>query len=73
MPIKRKIFSIGDSKAITLPKSWIEIIEKQIGKPLEEVAMEVNSVLTISPLIEGKLVKVFIEKKIIEAEDEKNV
>jgi len=68
VPIKRKIFSIGDSKAVTLPKSWVEIIEKQIGKPLLEVAMEVDSTITIMPLIEGKPVKIYVERKLIEEE-----
>lgn len=58
MPIKRKVFAIGDSKAITLPKSWIEIYERQIGKPLSEVAVEVDAVLTIIPLVNGVPLKI---------------
>jgi len=60
------IITIGDSKGITLPKSWIEIIEQLTKKELKEVAMEINSVLTIIPLIDGMPVKVEILPKIKE-------
>lgn len=57
MPIKRSVFKIGDSRGITLPKSWLELIEETSGKTITEIAIEVNSVLTIIPIIDGKLFK----------------
>jgi len=53
MPIVRKIIEIGKtSKAVILPKSWLEYYEKKTGQKIEEVAIEVDRVLTIQPLIE---------------------
>jgi len=57
MPIKRSVFKIGDSRGITLPKSWLELIEDTSGKVVTEIAIEVDSVLTIIPMIDGKLFK----------------
>jgi len=51
MPIIRKIIDFGKtSKGITLPKSWLDYHEKQAGKQIESVAMEVNNALTIKPI-----------------------
>jgi len=47
----RKIIEVGTSRAVTIPKDWLEFYEKQFGKPIEEVAIEVNKVLKIIPLI----------------------
>jgi antitoxin component of MazEF toxin-antitoxin module len=52
MPIVRKVWSIGNSKAISLPKSWLDYIEKNTGKRVLEVAIEVNGDLKISPILE---------------------
>ena len=51
MPLKRPIFKIGGSRAITLPKSWLELIERETGKPVKEIAMEVDGKLTIEPIL----------------------
>ena len=51
MPLIRKVIQVGTSKAISLPKSWLELIERETGKPIKEVAVEVNGVLTIRPII----------------------
>jgi hypothetical protein len=51
MPLIRKIIEVGTSRAVTIPKDWLEFYEKQFGKPIEEVAIEVNEVLKIMPLI----------------------
>ena len=71
MPIKRRLITIGDSRGITIPKSWLELIEENTGTKLEEVAMEVNSVLTIFPVIEGKPVKVEINTSALKEIEEK--
>jgi len=54
MPIIRKLIPIGASKAITLPKTWLEYFEKELGKPIKYVAIEVDSELKIVPYIEKK-------------------
>ena len=49
MPIIRKVVQIGDSKGVSFPKSWIDYIEETKGQKLEEVMIEVNGSLIITP------------------------
>jgi len=51
MPIIRKVIEIGNSKAVCIPKSWFEYYEKETGGKIKEVAIEVNRVLRITPII----------------------
>jgi hypothetical protein len=52
MPIIRKIVQCGKtSKGIILPKSWLELIERQTGETVKEVTIEVNGKLIIQPLL----------------------
>jgi hypothetical protein len=54
VPLSRKIIGIGKtSRAIILPKSWLDWHEQRIG-PINKVAIEVNSELRIKPLEENK-------------------
>jgi len=51
LPLIRKIIDVGKtSKGVILPKSWLEYYEKETGKQIDSVAMEVNRVLTIKPI-----------------------
>jgi hypothetical protein len=52
MPLVRKLIPLGKSgsRAVCIPKSWLEYYEKEVGKQIESVAMEVNKVLTIKPI-----------------------
>ena len=53
MPLVRKIIHIGKtSKGVILPKTWLEYYEKETGKEIDSVAIEVNRVLTIEPIFE---------------------
>lgn len=52
MPIIRKLTSVGDSKGITLPKSWIVSAEEKAGKKMVAISMEVDKVITIQPIFE---------------------
>lgn len=53
MPIIRKIIPIGKtSRAVIIPKSWLEYFEKEQGKSIENVAIEVNRVLKITPVLQ---------------------
>jgi antitoxin component of MazEF toxin-antitoxin module len=51
MPIIRKIIQVGTSRAISLPKSWLELIERESGRPIKEVSMEINGTLIIHPIL----------------------
>ena len=53
MPIIQKVIKVGDSKGITLPKSWLEYYERQTGQVLSEVTVEINNKLIIRPLFQG--------------------
>ena len=51
----RKIIEVGKtSKGVILPKSWLDLIERETGKSIKEVAIEVNGILTIRPIIPKK-------------------
>lgn len=54
MPIIRKIMNLKTSKAVCLPKSWVEYYEREAGCKITEVAIEVNRVLTITPILSKK-------------------
>jgi hypothetical protein len=60
MPILRKLTQIGESKGITLPKSWIENAEEQAGKKMVAIALEVDQVITLQPIFEKKLEEVTV-------------
>jgi hypothetical protein len=51
MPILRKVIEHGDSRGVTLPASWITLIERESGKKLNEVTMEVNGSIIIKPFL----------------------
>lgn len=65
MPIIRKVIDVGRSKAVTIPKSWLEYYEREKGEVIEAVAIEVNEVLTITPFLPKH------EKKKEETNDER--
>jgi antitoxin component of MazEF toxin-antitoxin module len=46
--------TVGDSRGITLPKSWLESAEEEAGKRIVAIALEVNHVITIAPVFERK-------------------
>jgi hypothetical protein len=51
MPIIRKVVDVGNSKMVAIPKDWFEYYEKVEGVEIEEVAIEVNKVIKIWPII----------------------
>lgn len=51
MPIIRKVIQVGSSRAVTIPKSWLEYLRKETGAEITEVAIEVNRVLKVSPIL----------------------
>jgi len=58
MPIIRKVMELNMSRAICLPKSWLEYAENENGSKVTHVAIEVDRVLTISPIFPTKKKKV---------------
>ena len=48
MPLKRKIFQLGRSYVVTLPKSWVETARAEHGD-FEHVLVEVDDVLRLKP------------------------
>jgi len=55
MPIVRKITGHGGSRGVTLPASWINLIEKETGQKLKAVLIDIDGLITIKPLIEKKV------------------
>jgi antitoxin component of MazEF toxin-antitoxin module len=53
MPLIRSIIDLGNSKAVTIPKSWIDNYEKESGAKITEIAMEVNGVIIIRPVLQN--------------------
>jgi antitoxin component of MazEF toxin-antitoxin module len=54
MPLIQKVIQIGDSRAITIPKSWLTYYERQSGNIIKEVSVEVNGKLIIRPIFKGE-------------------
>jgi len=58
LPLIRKIISIGNSKAVCLPKSWLDYYERELGEEITKVCVEMEGmILTIYPF-EAKKKKV---------------
>lgn len=60
MRLRRKILNIGSqenpSKAIVIPKSWLEVLRKRYGVTPEEVAIDIGMVLKINPIIKSDVI-----------------
>ncbi len=52
MPIIRSILNLGNSKAVTIPKSWLTNAEDQTGRKVIALAMEINENITLQPVFE---------------------
>lgn len=51
MPLIQKVIQVGDSRAVTIPKSWLAYYERQSGQTIKEVSVEVNGKLIIKPIL----------------------
>ena len=49
MPIIRKVVDVGRSRAVTIPKTWLEFFERELGHPIKFVSVEVDRELKILP------------------------
>jgi antitoxin component of MazEF toxin-antitoxin module len=54
MQIIRKLIQVGASKAVSLPKSWIESAERNAGGKITALALEVNDTIILQPIFETK-------------------
>jgi len=45
---RRKVVDVGDSKAVTLPRRWLEF-QRWLGKEVSEVMLVANSVVVLVP------------------------
>lgn len=54
MPIIRKIIPLGNSKAITIPKTWLILKEQESGQSIDSVTIEVNGALVVKPFLKRK-------------------
>jgi len=64
MPLIRKVVQIGNSRAIFLPKTWLEYHESKIGQEIRLIAMEVDKKLWIEPYIPQKPLRPLKERKV---------
>ena len=48
MPLKRRLVRVGNSRMISIPSDWLELSEKRIGQPVEELLMEVDNIITLT-------------------------
>jgi antitoxin component of MazEF toxin-antitoxin module len=51
MPLIRKIWKQGNSYCITLPRDWLESFKSPTGELPKVAAMDVNTALTIHPVV----------------------
>ena len=55
MPLIRKLIDLRTSRAICLPKSWLENAEEEYGRKIVAVALEVNGEIKLQPVFEKKI------------------
>jgi len=56
LPLLRKIVKIGNSRCVSLPATWLEYYEKELGKEIKNVAMVIKGrFITISPYFEKEV------------------
>jgi len=48
MPLVRKLIKVGNSRPVIIPPDWLKYYEQEAGKPINNILMELNNVITIS-------------------------
>jgi len=48
---------------VTVPKAWLDYLQRETGQEITEVALEVDKVLIISPIIPKKETEVIEQKQ----------
>jgi len=54
MPLIRRIIQVGNAKAVTIPKGWLDFWEDKLDGPVSKVAVEINHEMKILPFEEKK-------------------
>lgn len=54
MPIVRKVMTVGGSRGVTLPSTWLSLAEEECGRKITRVSIEIDEVLTIKPILSKK-------------------
>ena len=54
IPITRKLITVGASRGITLPKSWLNAYELQTGREITTIEMEIDGSIVIRPALARK-------------------
>ncbi|MBS7647955.1 hypothetical protein KEJ24_09015 [Candidatus Bathyarchaeota archaeon] len=49
MPLRKKLVKFGTSRAVILPKHWLEFLEEKTGQRIEYVLLEVNNEIRVIP------------------------
>jgi hypothetical protein len=57
MGIIRKVTVVGGCRGITLPAAWLEWIRRKYGVEIREVELEIDDVITITPIIPKDIMK----------------
>jgi hypothetical protein len=55
MPLQKKLISLGRSRVVSIPKTWLTLAEEKEGKKIIAIAMEVDGCLTLNPIFEKEL------------------
>jgi len=49
MPIIRRVVTVGTSRAVTIPPTWLREIEERTGRKVDELLMEIDTAIRIYP------------------------
>jgi antitoxin component of MazEF toxin-antitoxin module len=52
MPLEQKLLKVGNSRAVSIPHTWLENAERTKGKKVVAIEMEVNGSIKIKPIFE---------------------
>ena len=56
MPIIRKIIQVGSSKAVVLPKDWLDWIQRMTGNLPKEVVMTIkDETIVVEPILKPEV------------------
>ena len=48
MPLKRKLITVGDSRAVVIPADWLRYHEEKTGQKIESILLEIDNIITLA-------------------------
>jgi hypothetical protein len=54
MPLEQKLLKVGNSRAVSIPHTWLENAEKAKGEKIVAIAMEINGSIKLKPIFESE-------------------